>query len=129
MNSILAVIIDVLIGSACVLFLLIATAVSIALIRLRDLNPSFRNLLNDESVTVQFSDTERNNLEDIIKLYSGIYRVNYAGIIALLLSLPLIAFRINIWVGIGIVATLIVGFSYFYKSLEFVIFYHIRNNN
>lgn len=126
-GSILAVITEVLIGSACVLFLLITAAVSIVLIRLSDLNPSVRKLLDDIEANIQISEKDRHNLESIIKLYHGIYLINYISLGALLLCLPIVGFRINMWVGICILATLVLGFLYFFPSLGFVILYKSRN--
>ena len=136
-GSLLAAIIEVLLGSASVFFLVMAAALSIVLVRLGDLNsrlgPNVRKLLS-EGVSVKINNKDKDTLDNIITLYDRIYVIYYSGLVAVLLSLPFMGFHVHVVVGWAILVTYLGVFILFRKSLKFVFFYkyvplHSSQNN
>jgi len=122
-GSTLAVIVEGFVGCASVMFLLMSAALSIILIRLGDLNFKFRKALKDGDGTFKISDPQKKILDSIIRLYDGVYILHYLGLIAVLISLPIMGFHINQWVGRIILVALGLVILGFWRSLRFVFLY------
>jgi hypothetical protein len=121
-GSVLAVIVEGLLGGASVFFLVMAAAMSNVLMRLGDLNSSVRNSLSEGRRT-QISKKDKYTLDNVIKLYDRIFLVYYLGLGAVLLSLPFMGFHVHAVVGVTVLIAFIGVGICFRKSLRFVIFY------
>jgi len=108
---------ETLLGVASVLFLIVATVMSIVLTRFGLFSHTMRKSL-DEGMSISLEDYDMNTLTKAVDLYNHAVIVMYGGLLAVLVSLPLLGFHIHPVIGVAIVLTFIVLGIYFRKLIR-----------